>query len=62
MQFFEAPAFTKNLARYLDDAQYCVLQEALAASPDSGDVIAGTGGFRNSAGRMPAEAKDEGEV
>jgi hypothetical protein len=29
MEFFEAPAFSHHLARYLDDAQYRVLQDAL---------------------------------
>jgi len=46
MEFFEAPAFTRYLTRYLDDQQYCVLQIALANTPDLGDLIPGTGGFR----------------
>ena len=46
MEFFEAPAFTRHLSRYLTDDQLNDLQQALAAAPDLGDVIPGTGGFR----------------
>ena len=46
MEFIEAPAFTHHLAKYLDDEQYRKLQDALAAAPELGDVIPGSGGFR----------------
>jgi len=46
MEFIEAPTFTHYLARYLDDEQYRRLQETLANTPEMGDVIPGTGGFR----------------
>ena len=46
MEFIEAPAFTQHVARYLDDDQYRGLQEALSNTPEMGDVIPGTGGFR----------------
>jgi mRNA-degrading endonuclease RelE of RelBE toxin-antitoxin system len=46
MEFIEAPAFTHYLAGYLDDEEYRRLQEALANTPEIGDVIPGTGGFR----------------
>jgi mRNA-degrading endonuclease RelE of RelBE toxin-antitoxin system len=46
MEFFEAPTFTRHLARYLDDEQYRTLQGALASTPELGDLIPGTGGFR----------------
>jgi mRNA-degrading endonuclease RelE of RelBE toxin-antitoxin system len=46
MEFFEAPAFTRHLPHYLDDEQYRALQTALADSPELGDIIPGTGGFR----------------
>ncbi|HET6176584.1 MAG TPA: hypothetical protein VFE61_06615 [Candidatus Sulfotelmatobacter sp.] len=46
MEFFEAPAFTRYLSRYLDDEQYRALQDALANAPELGDLISGTGGFR----------------
>ena len=44
--FIEAPAFTRRLLSYLDDDAYSALQAYLAESPDAGDVISGTGGFR----------------
>jgi hypothetical protein len=46
MEFFEAPAFTRRLSGYLTDEQYRALQHRLAAAPELGDVIQGTGGFR----------------
>ena len=46
MEFVEAPAFTRYLSRYLDDDGYRKLQEQLAVSPDAGDLMPGTGGFR----------------
>ncbi len=46
MEFIEAPAFTHHLARYLDDEQYRRLQATLSTTPELGDVIPGTGGFR----------------
>jgi hypothetical protein len=46
MEFFEAPAFTRYLSRYLNDEQYRELQTALASTPDLGDLMPGTGGFR----------------
>jgi hypothetical protein len=46
MEFFEAPAFTRFLREYLDDEEYCRLQNLLAVNPELGDVMPGTGGFR----------------
>ena len=46
MIFIEAPAFTRHLSEYLDDDQYRELQTRLAANPELGDVMPGTGGFR----------------
>ncbi len=46
MEFFEAPAFTRHVHEYLDDDRYGALQVALAANPNLGDVMPGTGGFR----------------
>ena len=46
MEFFEAPAFTRHLARYMDDEQYRTLQNVLANTPELGDLMPGTGGFR----------------
>jgi hypothetical protein len=46
MEFVEAPAFTRRLSGYLSDDDYGELQARLRASPESGDVMPGTGGFR----------------
>lgn len=44
--FFETPLFTRLLPDYLDDEAYSELQKALAANPEAGEVMPGTGGFR----------------
>ena len=46
MEFIEAPAFTRHLHDYLDDDRYRAIQGKLAAHPDLGAVMPGTGGFR----------------
>lgn len=46
MEFIEAPAFTRHVSKYLSDDEYRELQNRLAAAPEFGDVMAGTGGFR----------------
>jgi hypothetical protein len=46
MEFVEAPPFTRHLADYLNEEGYRELQARLAANPEAGDVMPGTGGFR----------------
>jgi hypothetical protein len=46
MEFLEAPAFTRYVSGYLTDDEYRELQNRMAAAPEHGDVIPGTGGFR----------------
>lgn len=46
MEFLEAPAFTRYVSSYLTDDAYRELQHRLAAGPELGDVMPGTGGFR----------------
>jgi len=46
VEFLEAPAFTRYVSGYLTDDEYRELQNRLAAAPEHGDVIPGTGGFR----------------
>lgn len=46
MEFIEAPAFTRHLPEYLSDDDYREFQIRLAANPELGDVMPGTGGFR----------------
>ena len=46
MEFIEAPVFTRHLQEYLSDEEYRRFQASLAAYPERGDLIQGTGGFR----------------
>jgi hypothetical protein len=46
MEFVEAPAFTRHVSDYLGDDEYQALQNQLAANPEVGDLMPGTGGFR----------------
>ncbi len=46
MEFVEAPAFTRHVSDYLSDDEYQELQNQLAANPELGDLMPGTGGFR----------------
>ena len=46
MEFLEAPALTRYVSGYLTDDEYRELQNRLAAAPEHGAVIPGTGGFR----------------
>jgi len=46
MEFFEAPAFTRQAFNYLADDSYRELQHRLAVEPELRDVMSGTGGFR----------------
>ena len=55
--FIEAPAFTREIERYLDDDEFARFQEALARDPESGSVIRGTGGFRKIRWRDPRRRK-----
>ena len=44
--FVESPLFTKQVHDYLTDTEYGVFQEYLAANPDMGGVVRGSGGVR----------------
>lgn len=46
IEFLEASAFTRYVATYLSDDSYRDLQNQLAAKPELGDLMPGTGGFR----------------
>jgi hypothetical protein len=55
MRFVETKVFTKRLVRIADDEAFRRLQVELAANPEKGPVIQGTGGLRKV--RMPARGK-----
>jgi len=44
--FFETTIFTRRVTELLSDDEYAELQQALAANPNAGDVIPGSGGLR----------------
>ncbi len=44
--FVESPLFTKQVHDYLTDIEYAIFQEYLAANPDMGNVVRGSGGVR----------------
>ena len=45
-EFVETPFFTKVLTLYLSDDEYAKLQAHLAAYPETGSVVPGSGGVR----------------
>ena len=57
MEFIEAPAFTRYFSSYLNDDEYRELQNRLAAGPELGDIMPGTGGFR----KLPWAAAGQGK-
>ncbi len=46
MEFIEATAFTRHVYEYLTDEEYIGLQNLLAANPEMGRLVPGTGGVR----------------
>ena len=59
MEFIEAPAFTRHVNDYLDAEGYRLLQSHLCESPEDGDIIQGTGGFRKM--RWPDARRNKGK-
>jgi hypothetical protein len=57
MEFVEAPGFSRHLHEYFDDDGYRALQAELAADPETGDVMPGTGGFRKMRWADPRRGK-----
>jgi mRNA-degrading endonuclease RelE of RelBE toxin-antitoxin system len=46
LSFIETRLFTRLVQEYLSDEEYLALQEFLAAHPEAGEVIPGSGGVR----------------
>ena len=44
--FVETPVFYHRMQQFLDDDEYAEMQSFLAARPDAGRIIQGSGGFR----------------
>jgi putative transcriptional regulator len=53
MLFIEFPAFTKAILKLPDD-DYALFQGQLAADPQQGELIRGTGGFRKARMGFPS--------
>ena len=53
MLFIEFPSFTKAITKLPDD-DYSIFQRDLAAVPEQGDLIRGTGGFRKARMGFPS--------
>lgn len=46
LTFVETKLFTQLVLNYFTDDEYAVLQNAIVANPEAGDVIKGSGGVR----------------
>jgi hypothetical protein len=55
--FFETPFFTRLPADYLGDNGYRRLKKALLETPEKGDLIPGSGGFRKLRWQHPRRGK-----
>lgn len=44
--FIESTAFDRVRANYLDDDEYCELQQFMMQNPEAGAVVRGSGGVR----------------
>lgn len=60
MVFIETPLFTKYLQDYLNDDEYCELQNFLIEQPEAGDIIQGTGGLRKLRWSLKNKGKRDG--
>ncbi len=60
MRFIETPVFTADVAAFLPDDDYRLLQLALMIRPASGSVMPGGGGLRKLRWRRPGRGKRGG--
>ncbi|MDU2939447.1 type II toxin-antitoxin system RelE/ParE family toxin [Superficieibacter sp. BNK-5] len=58
--FIELHGFSKRRQAFLPDDEFRVFQELLIEDPETGDVIAGTGGFRKIRWSRPGMGKRGG--
>ena len=58
--FIETRIFTNLLGRYLSDEDYADLQFQLAADPERGALVPGSGGVRKLRWRQPGRGKRGG--
>lgn len=60
MLFIETSEFIRHLPSYLDGDGYAALRVLLAAHPDAGDIVRGTGGIRKLRWRSKGRGKRGG--
>ena len=58
--FIEQPVFTKLLTDLVDDERYRAFQRHLAANPEAGPVVKGSGGLRKARMALPGRGKSGG--
>ncbi len=60
MIFVETPTFTRLITALMSDEDYGAFQTGLAANPEAGDLIEGTGGLRKIRAALPGRGKRGG--
>ena len=60
LTFVETRLFTRIVGDYLSNSEYARVQEALAADPEAGPVIPGSGGVRKLRWGQPGRGKRGG--
>jgi hypothetical protein len=58
--FIEQPIFTQSLLQLVDDDAYRRFQNELAANPEKGPVVKGSGGLRKARMALPGRGKSGG--
>lgn len=58
--FIEQPVFTKLLIQLVNDESYRTFQRQLAANPEAGPVVKGSGGLRKARMALPGRGKSGG--
>ena len=60
VQFIKQPLFTRQLLELVDDDVYRKFQNEMAANPEKGPVVKGTGGLRKARMSLPGRGKSGG--
>jgi len=60
LTFIETPLFTRIVHDYLSDEEYAELQGFLAAHPEAGDIVPGSGGVRKLRWKTKSKGKRGG--
>ena len=60
LTFIEQPVFTRQLVELVEDDAYRRFQNELAANPEKGPVVKGSGGLRKARMALPGRGKSGG--